>query len=65
MDTIVRKVDRYRMRHKKCVFCRFFECTPDVPNGGNRGWCKAKKKSVRPYIQRLCSIFSLKSYGCN
>lgn len=57
----LRKVDHYRTRHKKCVFCRFAEFGPDVPGAGSGCWCKAKKKSVRPYIRRLCSVFLLKS----
>lgn len=56
------KINRWRRRHKKCLFCK--NCKKlrylDSPSGGSCYMCSAKDKMImEPTMLRICGLFEL------
>lgn len=52
--------DKWRLRHKKCIFCKYCSFTPGVIGHDPRLWCKVKQKIVRGRAPRhFCGAFTL------
>lgn len=55
--------NKWRRRHKKCMFCKHCSYTPGVDGHDPKPWCDVKMKPVNNRRTRLfCGPFHLKSY---
>lgn len=53
------KINRWRRRHKKCLFCKNLRHL-DSPSGGSHYTCNAKDKTImKPTMRRICGLFEL------